>query len=85
LFCKEKLLLAKSKEVKTGWSNLHQKKTSLKEISEEGYGSERAVLSMMIVIQANPPFLYCRRKFPHVNINPIASSVNATQTHNIQS
>jgi hypothetical protein len=34
---------------------------------------------------SNVPFLFCRRNFPHVNINPIASSVNATQTHNIPS
>jgi hypothetical protein len=45
LVCK-KIIVAKSKEVKTGWSDL---KTSLAESSKEENGSKRAVLLMMMM------------------------------------
>jgi hypothetical protein len=41
LLCKQ-IIVAKSKEVKTGWS-----KTNVAESSKEGYGSKRAVLPMI--------------------------------------
>jgi hypothetical protein len=47
LLCK-KNIVAKSEEVERGWSNLHQEETCLTEVSEEGYGSKRAVLPIMI-------------------------------------
>jgi hypothetical protein len=43
----DKTTVAKSKEVETGWSN-SQKWANLAESSKESYGSERAVLPMMI-------------------------------------
>jgi hypothetical protein len=44
---------AKSKEVKTGWSNSRQHSqewTSLAESAKEGYGSKRAIFSMLMMI-----------------------------------
>jgi hypothetical protein len=41
------MIVAKSKEVKTGCSN-SQEWTNLAEASKEGYGSKRAVLPMMM-------------------------------------
>jgi hypothetical protein len=46
MFCK-KITVAKSKEVKTGWSKL---KTKLAESSKEGYGSKVAVLPMTMMM-----------------------------------
>jgi hypothetical protein len=40
LLCKKKTIVAKSKEVKTGWSN-SQEWTNLAESSNEGYGSKK--------------------------------------------
>jgi hypothetical protein len=45
----KKNIVAKSKEVKTGWSNT-QEWTNLAESSKEGYDSKRAVLPMMMMI-----------------------------------
>jgi hypothetical protein len=45
LLCKN-IIVAKSKEVKTGWSNSRY----LAEFSKEGYGSKRAVLPMKMTI-----------------------------------
>jgi hypothetical protein len=48
LLCK-KFTLAKSNEVETRWSD-SQEWTNLAGSSKEGYGSERAVLPVMIMI-----------------------------------
>jgi hypothetical protein len=48
LLCK-RINVAKSTEVKSGWSN-SQGQTSLAESSKEGYDSKRALLMMMIMI-----------------------------------
>jgi hypothetical protein len=48
LLCK-KFALAKSKGLETRWSN-SQEWTNLGEYSEEGYGSKRVVLPMLIMI-----------------------------------
>jgi hypothetical protein len=47
LLCKKTIIVAKSKEVETGWCN-SQKWTNLAEISQEGYGTKSAVLPMMM-------------------------------------
>jgi hypothetical protein len=56
-------IVVKSKEVKTGWSNLQQpgklskgdsqKQINLTESSEDGCGSKRTVLRMMMVMNIN--------------------------------
>jgi hypothetical protein len=47
LLCK-KIIVVKSKEVKTVWYN-SQKWTNLAESTKEGYGPKRAVLSVMMI------------------------------------
>jgi hypothetical protein len=41
---REKGIVAKSKKVKTGWK--------LEKLSKEGYGSERAILPLMMMIRS---------------------------------
>jgi hypothetical protein len=48
LLCK-KNIIAKSKEVKTEWTN-SQEWTNLVNSSKEGYGSNRAILLVMMMI-----------------------------------
>jgi hypothetical protein len=45
----KKYIVAKSKEVKTGWC-CSQEWTNLAESSKEGHGSKRAVLPMMMMM-----------------------------------
>jgi hypothetical protein len=48
LLCK-KIILAKTNDVKTGWSNSHKEQTNLAKFSKGGYGSKRALLPMMMI------------------------------------
>jgi hypothetical protein len=45
--CYVKIIVAKSKVLKTGW---FYSKKNLAEFSKEGYGSKRAVLPMMMMV-----------------------------------
>jgi hypothetical protein len=58
--CKN-IIVVKSKEVKTGWSNSQEVK-NLAESSNEGCGSKRAVLALMNLIRQGIQML----KFPIV-------------------
>jgi hypothetical protein len=64
LVCKKKIV-AKSKEVKTGWSSSPQEQTNLAESSKEDCGSKRAVLPVMVMKKVRAVVVEYRQWFPN--------------------